>query len=140
MGIFASYDDIEKLLPAELRSLLSNDSTDTDSRSVIEYAITLQDEFIIENLQKIYTRASLINIKPQILKTIAVHLIVYRLYRRKTDRVPESVVDDKDAAILWLEQIKKGEIVLDGVATSTHNPSIYYKYDDTYFRGDEWVF
>jgi phage gp36-like protein len=138
--IFVNYDDIEKLIPNELRSLLSNSSTETDSRTMIEYVIIREEEFVIENLEKSYTRESLISVKPQLLTKIVIALVVYTLYRRKTDSVPESVVNDKDAGIMWLEQIKTGEVLLDGVANSTHNPSIYYKYDKTYFRGEEWVF
>ena len=50
---------------------------------------------------------------PQLVKTIAVDICAYRLYSRRSQKIPEHIVNNYNTSLKMLQDIKKGNILLE---------------------------
>lgn len=111
--MYCDLDEIKSIIPQKDLINLTNDTTpaDTVNINIVEDCAEFADELINSYIRKRY-QLPLKNV-PKILSKIAADITAYRLYSRRSNKIPEQIQRNCEYAMDNLKLLKDGQIVLD---------------------------
>lgn len=111
---YCTLKDIISVIPE--RELINLTVDEPDENSVIDESIFDECTEVADSLINGYLRARYklpLTVVPSFLRTIAIDITAYRLYMRRPRAIPEHIKDNYKDAISKLNDLKKGNIMLE---------------------------
>jgi len=115
---YVTVADVERAISARKLIQLSNDESGANApdAAVIEDAITAASEIVDGYLRA--RHPARLNPVPTVIRTLTLQLACYGLYaRRMESAVPETIKEQRAAAIKLLEHIQSGKVTLGDMET-----------------------
>jgi len=115
---YLSVADVERALSQRKLAQLSNDDPKavTPDEVVVQEAIDASQQLVDGYLRARHELP--LEPVPTIIKELTLNLACYRLYARRMEtKVPETVIDRRDAALKTLEHIQSGRVSFGNVQT-----------------------
>ena len=128
---YCTLDDLKNHIPeANIIQLTDDEGLGTVNQARVDKAITTADSVIDGYLRGRYTLPLLT--VPELIKTIAIDITVYKLYERRLDlEMPEAMSNRYRNAVKLLDQIQKGLIKLGIESPETGPGQGHYKTNKT---------
>jgi len=111
--MYCTVDDIKMTIPErELINLTQDNPAQNQSVDTVllEQIITLSGEVIDGYLRSRYTLP--LASTPDLIKSLAIDIVVYRLYSRRPTKINDTVKDNYKEALNQLLQVQKGLLML----------------------------
>jgi len=115
---YLTVDDVQQAMGLRKLTQLSNDAPNATApdAAVVAVAIEAASEIVDGYLRA--RHPARLNPVPTVIRTLTLHLACYGLYaRRMESAVPETVKEQRDAAVKLLEHIQSGKVTLGDVDT-----------------------
>lgn len=121
MAYSTQTDIINRLPETDLQKLTDDNNSGIVDSNVVDVCIEQADGMIDGSLARYYTLP--LSSTPALIKKLSCDIAIYLFFQRKTNEIPTAWILAFNSAMDALMEIRKGNIVLNGVDTITDTQS-----------------